>query len=178
MLKRADQGGGETYNKDMCLQNGAGPLLAVETDGGDTSNRERDLQNSVFVKEDKITSVSVMEGQPVTLHTADPEIQGMEEMCWKFADSKKHNAKFAVIATLNKTNNEELPCNRTIQKFKDRLKLDLNTGSLTITNVTPKLCGHYKLHITSGGQMIIHTFIVAHVPLNRERTLSRRQTCP
>ncbi|XP_056095301.1 uncharacterized protein LOC130073750 [Rhinichthys klamathensis goyatoka] len=177
MLKRADQDG-ETYKEDSCSQNGAVPLLAVETDGGDMSNQKRDLQNSVFVKEDKITSVSVMEGQSVTLHTDDAEIQGMDMIWWKFADSKKHNAKFVVIATLNKTNNDELPFNKKILKFKDSLKLDHNSGSLSITNITAKLCGHYKLHITSEGHMSIHTFIVAHVPLNRERTISRRQTCP
>ncbi|XDV22832.1 hypothetical protein PO909_027637, partial [Leuciscus waleckii] len=177
-LKRADKSDGKTYNKDSCSQNGAVPLLAVETDGGDTSNQERDSQNSVFVKEDKITSVSVMEGQPVTLHTDDAEILGMEKICWKFADSEKHSAKFVVIATLDKTNNEELPYKRKILKFKDSLKLNLNTGSLTISNITPKLCGHYKLHITSNGQMSMHTFIVAHIPLSRERILSRRQTCP
>ncbi|XP_077081384.1 uncharacterized protein LOC143735203 isoform X2 [Siphateles boraxobius] len=179
MLKRPDQGDGETY-EDSCSQNvkaGAVPLLAVETDGGDTSNQERDLQNSVFVKEDKITSVSVKEGQSVTLHTEDTEIQGLK-MIWWFADSKKHNAKFAVVATLNKTNNEELPYNRKILKFKESLKLNLSTGSLTITNITAKLCGHYKLHITSEGQMSIHTFIVDHVPLNRKQIIIRRQTCP
>ncbi|XP_077081385.1 uncharacterized protein LOC143735203 isoform X3 [Siphateles boraxobius] len=164
MLKWADQGDGETYNEDSCSQNGAVPLLAVETDG-------------VFVKEDKITSVSVKEGQSVTLHTEDTEIQGLK-MIWWFADSKKHNAKFTVVATLNKTNNEELPYNRKILKFKESLKLDLSTGSLTITNITAKLCGHYKLHITSEGQMSIHTFIVDHVPLNRKQIIIRRQTCP
>lgn len=104
-----------------------------------------------------------MEGQPVTLLTDHVQIQGMEKICWNFADSKKHNAKFVVIATLDKTNNEELPYHGKILKFKDSLKLNLNTGSLTITNITPKLCGHYKLHITSNGQISMHTFIVAHV---------------
>ncbi|XP_039538307.1 SLAM family member 5-like isoform X3 [Pimephales promelas] len=177
MLKRADQDE-ETYKENSCSQNGAVPLLAVETDGGEMSNQKRDLRNSVFAKEDKITSVQVMEGQSVTLHTDDAEIQGMDTILWKFADYKNHDAKFVVIATLNKTNNEELPYNTNILKFKDSLKLDLNSGSLSITNITAKLCGHYKLHISREGQMSIHTFIVDPVPLNRERTICRRQTCP
>ncbi|XP_067270811.1 hepatic and glial cell adhesion molecule-like [Pseudorasbora parva] len=184
--KRTNQGGGDTSsNEDRYSQNGAVPLLAVEVDGGDTSNhQERNLPNSVFVKEDKITSVPVMEGEPITLHNNDTEIEEMEMIWWKFASSKERNcAKFVVIATLSKTNNEEDPHNKRILQFKDSLKLDQNTGSLTITKITPKHYGHYKLHITSKGQMIVHTFrVFPHFPLNKEQTptqiIQRRQTCP
>lgn len=118
----------------------------------------------VFVTEDKITSVPVMDGQSVTLPTEITEIQQKEMICWKFANYKECScAKFVVIATLYKANNEEHPYNRKILKFRDSLKLNHKTGSLTISNITPKHYGHYKLQITSEGQMTIHTFFVSHV---------------
>ncbi|XP_051764522.1 SLAM family member 5-like isoform X6 [Ctenopharyngodon idella] len=148
------------------------------TNDGDTSNKKRNLQNSVFVTEDKITSVPVMDGQSVTLPTEITEIQQKEMICWKFANYKECScAKFVVIATLYKANNEEHPYNRKILKFRDSLKLNHKTGSLTISNITPKHYGHYKLQITSEGQMTIHTFFVSHVPLHSEQTpTQRRQT--
>lgn len=84
---------------------------------------------------------------------------------WKFADSKQCScATFVLLATLNKTNNEAYLYNETIQQFKDSLELNHNTGSLTITSITPEHYGYYKLHITSKEDMVVHTFsVVAHV---------------
>ncbi|XP_016360486.1 uncharacterized protein LOC107702631 isoform X1 [Sinocyclocheilus anshuiensis] len=164
-------------------KNGAVPLLAVEVDGGNASVQEGDLETSVLLKEDKITSMPVIEGQSVTLHTDLTEIREIDMIWWKFADFKERScAKFVLIATLNKTNNEVNLYNETIQQFKDSLKLNLDTGSLTITIITPEHYGFYKLHITSKEEMVVHTFsVVAQNLMRRERTqrlLQRSQTCP
>ncbi|XP_050950253.1 uncharacterized protein LOC127153278 isoform X5 [Labeo rohita] len=145
---------------------------------GETPNQEGQSQNNSFVEKDEIKSVSAMEGQTVTLHTDVTKIQENELVRWKFADSKLYKlAEFFVIAKWDKTNNEEYLHDE--EKFKDRLQLDHNTGSLTITNITPEHYGHYKLHITSEGQKISKTFnLVAHVPKKRESTILRRETCP
>ncbi|KAL1252125.1 hypothetical protein QQF64_019921 [Cirrhinus molitorella] len=163
---------GKTSNDDRCSKN-----------GGNTSVLEGDLETSAHLKEDKITSKPVIEGQPVTLHTGLTEIQEVDVIWWKFADSKEHScANFVLIATLNKRNNEVSLNNETVQQFKDSLKLNHNTGSLTITSVTPEHYGYYKLHITSKEEMVVHTFSVVALDLmRRERTqslLQRRQTCP
>ncbi|XP_073700872.1 uncharacterized protein [Garra rufa] len=146
--------------------------------GGETPNQEGHSQNNSFVEKDEMKSVSAMVGQTVTLHTDVTEIQENELVRWKFADSKVHKlAEFFVIAKWHKTNQEEYLHNE--DKFKDRLLLDHNTGSLAITNITAKHYGHYKLHITSEGQEISKTFnLVAHVPKKRESTILRRETCP
>lgn len=113
----------------------------------------------MLLKEDKITSVSVIEGRSVTLHTDLTAEREIDMIWWKFADSKECScAKFVLIATLNKTNNEVY--DETIQQFKDSLELNHNTGSLTITSITPKHYGYYKLHITSKEEMVVHTFSV------------------
>lgn len=107
----------------------------------------------------------VIEGQSVTLHTDLTEIREIDMIWWKSADSKERScAKFVLIATLNKTNNEVNLYKETIQQFKDSLKLNLDSGSLTITSITPEHYGYYKLHITSKEEMVVHTFsVVAHV---------------
>ncbi|XP_016360502.1 uncharacterized protein LOC107702635 isoform X7 [Sinocyclocheilus anshuiensis] len=145
---------------------------------GETPDQERHSQNNTFVEKDEIKSVSAMVGETVTLHTDVTEIQENELIRWKFADSKVYKlAEFFVIAKWDKTNNEEYLHDD--KKFKDRLHLDHNTGSLIITNVTPKHYGHYKLHITSEGRKISKTFnLVAHVPKKRQSTILRRETCP
>ncbi|XP_051764536.1 SLAM family member 5-like isoform X4 [Ctenopharyngodon idella] len=134
-------------------------------------------QGGSVVEKDEIKTLLVMVGQSLTLHTDVTEIQENELICWKFADSKGcHCAEFVVIAKWDKTNNEEYLYNE--ERFKDRLKLDHKTGSLTITKVIPKHYGHYKLHITSNGQIISKTFnVVAHVQKKRNRT-QRRKTSP
>ncbi|KAL0161736.1 hypothetical protein M9458_045461, partial [Cirrhinus mrigala] len=46
-------------------------------------------------------------------------------------------------------------------RFRDRLKLDNQTGSLTITNIRTTDSGDYKLQINSNTFSIIRTFSVA-----------------
>ncbi|XP_059425043.1 uncharacterized protein LOC132159516 isoform X3 [Carassius carassius] len=148
------------------------------TNDGETLEQERHSQNNTFVEKDEFKSVLAMVGETVTLHTDLTEIQEEELIQWKFADSKVNKlAEFFVIAKWDKTNNEEHLHDDS--KFKDRLHLDHNSGSLIITNITNELYGHYKLHITSEGQKISKTFnLVDHDPKKRQGTILRRETCP
>uniref|UniRef100_A0A8C2JBH7 Ig-like domain-containing protein n=1 Tax=Cyprinus carpio TaxID=7962 RepID=A0A8C2JBH7_CYPCA len=156
----------------------AGDANRLNIAGAETPDQERHSQNNTFVEKDEIKSVSAMVGETVTLHTDVTEIQEDELIRWKFADSKVCKlAEFFVIAKWDKTNNEEYLHDD--NKFKDRLHLDHDTGSLVITNITPKHYGHYKLHITSEGQKISKTFnLIAHDPKKRQGTILRRETCP
>lgn len=107
-----------------------------------------------------MTLMSAMVGETVTLHANVTEIQKNELIRWKFAKSREYNqAAFSVIAKWDKTSNEENLYNE--ERFKDRLQLHHNTGSLTISNITPKHYGHYKLQIISEGRKITKTFSVA-----------------
>ncbi|XP_051764525.1 SLAM family member 5-like isoform X9 [Ctenopharyngodon idella] len=153
--------------------------MSKQADQVDQPDEEHiQLTNGVFIEKDEIKSLFVIEGESLTLYTDVTEIQENELIRWKFADSeKRHCAEFVVIAKWYKTNNEEYLYNEEI--FKDCLKLDHKTGSLTITKITPKHYGHYKLHITSEGQNISKTFsVVSYVPMTRQGTLQRSQTRP
>ncbi|XP_059425997.1 uncharacterized protein LOC132160268 [Carassius carassius] len=84
-------------------------------------------------------SVSVMEGDSVTLHT-DVEMNQQDPMKWYFNDIRIAQ----IIANLNRTCTD-VQCNEGTERFRDRLKLDHHTGDLTITNITTTDSGDYKL---------------------------------
>ncbi|XP_048038593.1 SLAM family member 9-like isoform X2 [Megalobrama amblycephala] len=87
--------------------------------------------------------ISVMEGDSVTLNTDVTEILRDDLIVWTF----RLNSSDTVIAEIykliisiydNKENNE---------RFRDRLQIDEQTGSLTITNINRLHSGHYKVLI-------------------------------
>ncbi len=79
-------------------------------------------------------SVSVMEGDSVTLNTDLTEIHEYNDILWKFG------VENSLIAEINREKQifsiyDDVPDGR----FRDRLKLNHQTGSLTITNITTQL---------------------------------------
>jgi len=85
-------------------------------------------------------SVSVTEGDSVTLHTGVTEIH--DDILWKYGDDN------SLLAQINRENQISSTYDDVIDgRFRDRLKLDHQTGSLTITNITTEHAGLYKLDI-------------------------------
>ncbi|XDV23816.1 hypothetical protein PO909_028213, partial [Leuciscus waleckii] len=85
-----------------------------------------------------------MEGDSVTLYTG-VETNQQEEIKWYFNDTRiaQISGDLSFICT-------DVQCNEDTERFKDRLKLDHQTGSLTITNIRNTDSGEYKLLIISG----------------------------
>ncbi|XP_051763231.1 uncharacterized protein LOC127519752 isoform X2 [Ctenopharyngodon idella] len=98
-----------------------------------------------------VKSVSVMEGNSVTLNT-DTEIHTDDLIVWRFGDKGILLAKIYV-----ETNETSL--NYADENFRDRLKLD-QTGSLTITNTRTTDSGVYELQIR-GSQSSHKTFFLS-----------------
>ncbi len=98
-------------------------------------------------------TVSVTEGDSVTLHT-DIEICENDDVLWKYG------AENSLIAKMKKKKQILSVYNGTDGRFRDRLKLDNQTGSLTITNTTTEYAGLYKVEIT-GANLISKTFNVS-----------------
>ncbi|XP_050959016.1 SLAM family member 9, partial [Labeo rohita] len=101
---------------------------------------------------------SVMEGDSVTLHTDVTEIQDDDETLWNFG------AENSLIAQINKASGIFFTSND--ERFRDRLKLGNQTGSLTITNITTEHAGLYKVKIIAA-ELSSKTFSVsvyAHLP--------------
>ncbi|XP_073717869.1 natural killer cell receptor 2B4-like [Misgurnus anguillicaudatus] len=88
---------------------------------------------------DEVKSVSVVEGDSVTLHTNITEIQTDDRIVWMFGPQD------TLIAEISK---KIIDMFDSKEIFGDRLKLDSQTGSLTITNITTD-SGLYKLTIIS-----------------------------
>uniref|UniRef100_A0A8C1LFU4 Ig-like domain-containing protein n=1 Tax=Cyprinus carpio TaxID=7962 RepID=A0A8C1LFU4_CYPCA len=103
-------------------------------------------------------SLSVMEGDSVTLNTDFTEIHEDDEIMWNFG------AENSLIAQINTASGIffTFPDGR----FRDRLKLDRQTGSLTIMNITTKHAGHYKVKRIAA-ELSLKTFnvsVYAHLP--------------
>ncbi|XP_050964000.1 SLAM family member 5-like isoform X2 [Labeo rohita] len=87
-------------------------------------------------------SVSVMEGDSVTLETNVNEVREADDILWRFGAKKTQIAKIKKQQQIFSTSDG--PDGR----FRDRLKLDNQTGSLTITNITTQHAGLYKVEFT------------------------------
>jgi len=100
----------------------------------------------VFGSTDAVQSVSVMEGDSVTLNPELTDIQRDEEILWMF-----NNSRIAKIKKNPTYDNDE--------RFKDRLKLD-QTGSLTISDIRTTNSGLYKLNTIIENKEFIKEFRV------------------
>ncbi|XP_016108463.1 SLAM family member 5-like [Sinocyclocheilus grahami] len=99
-------------------------------------------------------SVSVMEGDSVTLNSDVTEIHEDDDILWKFG------AEDSLIAEISREDQIFSTFDVLDGRFRNRLKLDNQTESLTITDVIIEHAGHYKLQI-SGDKLLSKTFSVS-----------------
>ncbi len=79
--------------------------------------------------------MSMMEGDSVTLKS-DVTKQGRDKMLWYFNDT--------LIALINGEASKSCLYDGEGEIFRDRLEVDFETGSLTITNIRPEHTGRYE----------------------------------
>ncbi|XP_026120006.1 CD48 antigen-like isoform X1 [Carassius auratus] len=123
---------------------------------------------------DEVKSVSVMEGDSVTLHTHDTDIQKDDQIMWRFGQ--------ILIAQINRKINKISVYNDNADgRFRDRLKLD-QTGSLTITNTSTTDSGLYNISIDKT-EKLFHIFnlsVYAPVPapvISRDSSQCSSSSC-
>ncbi|XP_051977345.1 uncharacterized protein LOC127639397 isoform X2 [Xyrauchen texanus] len=100
------------------------------------------VQTGVSAAEMKIKSM--IEGDSVTLHTDDSVKQGDVVMTWYFNDTRIAEMKEDPSKSCT-----DVTCDEGAERFRDRLKIDHQTGDLTITNTRTTDSGLYQLEISS-----------------------------
>ncbi|CAM4658984.1 unnamed protein product [Leuciscus chuanchicus] len=100
---------------------------------------------------DEMISVSVMEGDSITLNSGVTEILRYDRILWFFGPSETR------IADIN---DQVITRYDQSARFKDKLQLDSQTGSLTIKNITTTNSGLYKLTVLSQRGVSHKTFTV------------------
>ncbi len=102
---------------------------------------------------DEVKSVSVTEGDSVTLNTDVTEIQRDDQILWMF----NINNSGTRIAEIHRQN---IYIDDSTVIFGDRLQMDSRTGSLTIRNISTEHTGLYRLQIIKAG-VTYRSFFVA-----------------
>ncbi|XP_057182198.1 uncharacterized protein LOC130549064 [Triplophysa rosa] len=103
---------------------------------------------------DEVKSVSVMEGHSVTLHTHLTHILRNETVDWRFGVNGPLIAKIKRSFNINPI----YYINDETEIFRDRLKMNNQTGDLTITNITSQHNGVYQLKMNFGNKQITNNF--------------------
>ncbi|KAK7169590.1 hypothetical protein R3I93_005540 [Phoxinus phoxinus] len=89
-----------------------------------------------------VTSVSVKEGESLSLNSDLTEIKDDDVIQWRFGD------EYTLIAEINKRADRIAVYDDVLDgRFRDRLKLDNQTGSLTIINITSEHAGYFELQL-------------------------------
>lgn len=112
-----------------------------------SNNLNRKSTNKRFIVTINVNPVIVLERDTVTLPTED-EILGDDLILWTFGAENC----LVVRATLNNTSFGG--------RFRDRVQLDHQNGSLTITNITNIDTGLFKLQITNSEKTRFRRFSV------------------
>ncbi|XP_043078834.1 SLAM family member 5-like [Puntigrus tetrazona] len=120
---------------------------------------------------DAIKSVSVTEGDSVTLNTDVTEVQRDDQILWMLG------SKDTRIAELYKHSVDMFSSN---EMFGDRLEMNPLTGSLTFRNIRTTDSGLYKrrIHSNSGkSEKIFNLTVYDHLPVPRITKCSSSKTC-
>ncbi|XP_051550688.1 hepatocyte cell adhesion molecule-like isoform X3 [Myxocyprinus asiaticus] len=124
------------------------------------------------VDTDGLKSVSVMEGDSVTLQTDLTEVPRNDQILWMFGPQQTR------IAEIIKRFNSSFIDDGDDGRFRDKLQLDYQTGSLTIRNITIKHSGLYKLQIISNRGTSFKRFsVTVYAPLPVPVIINNSSNC-
>ncbi len=94
--------------------------------------------------DDAVKSVSALEGDSVTLNSGFTEMMDDDLVLWRFGTENTLIAQIDVMADSVTVYDDVLE-----GRFRDRLKLNEQAGSLSITDTTTQHAGLYKLQTNS-----------------------------
>ncbi len=106
----------------------------------------------MFADTDAVESVSVTEGDSVSLNSRLTRIQTHDLITWTFGYPETKVAEINREDGIVSTSDEG--------RFRDRLKLNNQTGSLTITNTRTTDSGNYTVNIKGANNETTYRFNV------------------
>ncbi|XP_058615918.1 SLAM family member 5-like isoform X2 [Onychostoma macrolepis] len=116
------------------------------------------FSHGVIGDTDEVKSVSVMEGDSVSLNTDVSEVQRNDLILWMF----NVNNSDTLIAEIHRQN---IYIDDSVVRFRDKLQMDSQTGSLIIRNITTEHSGLYKLQIIKAGVTYKSFSVAVYAPL-------------
>ncbi|XP_026054561.1 SLAM family member 5-like [Carassius auratus] len=109
---------------------------------------------------DEVESVTAIEGHEVTLHSNLTEKKDDDVIQWRFGSEN------TLLAKINKQTNIMTVYDDVLDgRFRNRLKLDHQTGCLTITNTRLEHSGHYELQTNSVRKYFKITVFIIRLPI-------------
>ncbi|KAK2906685.1 hypothetical protein Q8A67_005670 [Cirrhinus molitorella] len=136
-LELNNQTGSLTITNTRTTDSGKYQLKIISRNNSNSGKTFRVTFSGVSDVGPDVVSVFVMEGDSVTLNT-EFNVNQQDRIRWYFNNNR--------IAQINRDHSET--CTDCDQRFRNRLKLDHHTGSLTITNITNTDSGDYHLRIS------------------------------
>ncbi|XP_050957901.1 uncharacterized protein LOC127158990 [Labeo rohita] len=132
------------FRDRLKLDNQTGSLTITNTTAGHTglytTQTNGVIKSMNLIVYGVLKSVLVKEGDLVTINSGLTEMKHDEVIQWRFLN------EFILIAEINVTANSMTVYDDVLDgRFRDRLKLDNQTGSLTITNIRTTDSGVYEL---------------------------------
>uniref|UniRef100_A0A8C1XTX0 Ig-like domain-containing protein n=1 Tax=Cyprinus carpio TaxID=7962 RepID=A0A8C1XTX0_CYPCA len=122
------------------------------------------------VKTDEVKSVSVLEGDSVSLNT-DVKVQGDDQIRWTFG---LQNTRIAEIIKRDQINFIFVSNDG---RFRDKLLMDNQTGSLIIRNIRSEHTGLYELTVISGKTSLKSFSVTVYAPLPSPVITSNSSNC-
>uniref|UniRef100_A0A8C1ZG61 Ig-like domain-containing protein n=1 Tax=Cyprinus carpio TaxID=7962 RepID=A0A8C1ZG61_CYPCA len=140
----------ERFRDRLQLDHQTGSLIIMNI--RTTDNNSRSISPKIFNVtitgesfKECLKSMSVMEGDPVTLNTGVTTDQ-QEKLLWYFNKTR--------LAQISGDQSKICTDDQCEERFRDRLKLDHQTGSLIIMNTRTTDSGLYKLKIINNSRSI------------------------
>ncbi|XP_056615517.1 uncharacterized protein LOC130430426 [Triplophysa dalaica] len=148
---QVDQTGSLTITDVRTTDSG---LYKLQISSSEISHKRLNVTVTGVFGADGVVRLSAKEGESVTLHINPDEIQNSSDLLWMFNDEETFLAKID-----RETNQTSIPGNND-ERFRNRLQMDDQTGSLTITDVRTTDSGLYKLQISSSSGISYKRFYV------------------
>ncbi|KAI4894154.1 hypothetical protein NFI96_010644, partial [Prochilodus magdalenae] len=114
----------------------------------------------LYVAGEEVITLQVLEGKNATLHTGKTGLQSVPQILWLYRseDLKIVDSKVSREENITAYNSD---------KFRDRLQLDRNNGSLTIANINREDSGVYTIQINNDQRKIWSFSVVVYAPVSK-----------